>query len=128
MNNMNNNNNNFPSICIPRTFSNVSWKTVKHYFEEIIGPGTVERVDLVRKWNHRGEEYQSVFIHMVEWPNNERAQEVRERLLNGYEIKIVYDEPWFWKCSASKIPKPVKHANNKKRNYAKERSYKQQCS
>lgn len=123
---MSNNQNSFPSICIPRTFTNVSWKKIKFYFEEIIGAGSVERVDIVRKWNHRGEEYQCVFIHMLEWPDNERAQEVRERLLDGYEIKIVYDEPWFWKCSASRVPKPEKCAKSKKRNYANERNYKQQ--
>ena len=31
---------------------------------------------------------------------------LRERLIAGETIKIVYDNPWFWKCAASRIPKP----------------------
>jgi hypothetical protein len=31
---------------------------------------------------------------------------VRGRLLNGKDIKIIYDEPWFWKVSAYRPPAP----------------------
>jgi hypothetical protein len=33
---------------------------------------------------------------------------VRETLVNGGEIKVVYNHPWFWKCSASRVAKPEK--------------------
>jgi hypothetical protein len=41
-----------------------------------------------------------VYIHFRRWSNTENANIARERLLNGKEIKIIYDEPWFWKISA----------------------------
>ena len=31
---------------------------------------------------------------------------MRGRLLNGKDIKIIYDEPWFWKVSAYRPPAP----------------------
>jgi hypothetical protein len=34
------------------------------------------------------------------------ARDTRQKLMNGEEIKVVYDEPWFWKCVASTIEKP----------------------
>ena len=40
------------------------------------------------------------------WPDNERSEMLKDRLLSGQDIKVVYNEPWFWKCSASRVPKP----------------------
>jgi hypothetical protein len=40
----------------------------------------------------------------------------RERLLNGKEIKIVYDDPWFWKVSAYReVKKNDYHADREQR-------------
>ena len=93
-----------PSICIPRTLNNITWRTVKDTFEEILGKGTVERVDLINDRN--GDPFCKVFIHMRYWPTDENAVNIRSRLVDGQTVKIVYDTPWFWKCSASRLPKP----------------------
>ena len=45
-----------PSICIPRTFSNITWQLVKDAFDEIFGQGFVERVDVVNKTDRSGRE------------------------------------------------------------------------
>lgn len=98
------NNEQFPSICIPKTFSNINWLTIKYCFEIVLGEQCVKRVDLVPKTNNAGEIYQCVFIHLVKWPNNKMSQEIRSRLIEKKEVKIVYSEPWFWRCYASKKP------------------------
>ena len=36
--------------------------------------------------------------------------------MNGETLNVVYDTPWFWKCSASRLPKPQR-LNNKGRPY-----------
>tara|TARA_B100001063_G_scaffold235569_1_gene254290 strand:- start:408 stop:815 length:408 start_codon:yes stop_codon:yes gene_type:complete len=95
----------FPSVCIPRTFTNTTRRDVRDVFETIVGRGCVERVDMVPKVNPRGESYQCVFIHL-KWPDNDVAKQVRERLIEGEDIKLVYDDPWFWKCNVSRVPKP----------------------
>lgn len=93
-----------PSICIPRTLNNITWRTVKDTFEQILGKGTVERVDLIN--DRSGAPFCKVFVHMRYWPNTDEAMNVRENLLAGQTVKVVYDAPWFWKCSASRLPKP----------------------
>lgn len=101
-----------PSVCIPRTLNNITWRTVKETFEQILGKGTVERVDLISDRN--GEPFCKIFVHMRYWPNDGEAVAIRERLLAGETVKIVYDNPWFWKCSASRLPKPVRDASTRK--------------
>jgi len=43
-----------------------------------------------------------VYIHFEKWFWNKDAQTARRKLILGKEIKIIYDNPWFWKVSASK--------------------------
>lgn len=93
-----------PSICIPRTLNNITWRTVKDTFEQILGKGTVERVDMINDRN--GEPFCKIFVHMRYWPTEGDAVDIRDRLRSGETVKVVYDTPWFWKCSASKVPKP----------------------
>ena len=95
-----------PSICIPRVFANITWRVIKDTIEELLGKGCVERVDLVSKTTDDGQPFGRVFIHFRYWPQTESAQEIRQQLLAGGSVKIVYDEPWYWKCSMSRVAKP----------------------
>tara|TARA_B110000858_G_scaffold154079_1_gene175723 strand:- start:2300 stop:2851 length:552 start_codon:yes stop_codon:yes gene_type:complete len=98
----------YPSICIPRTFPTISWQQVKTVFEVLFGVGSIERVDVVRKTAKDGSKFNCMFVHFVEWSSDEVSQDVRQKLLDGKTIKIVYDEPWYWKCSMSRIRRPEK--------------------
>lgn len=94
-----------PSICIPRALANVSWKDVKDIFEQLIGVGSIERIDLVRSKND--DQFCRIFVHVRSWPvNKPEIADMRDRLLAGHTVKLVYDAPWFWKCVQSRIPKP----------------------
>jgi len=95
-----------PSICIPRVFMSTTRKDIYDTMEKL-GLGAVDRIDLVSKVNPRGEHYNKVFIHFKKWNNKDAtALATRDKLLKGEEIKIVYREPWFWKCTASRVEKP----------------------
>lgn len=112
----NGNNNAYPSICIPRVFSNITWKQVKDVFEEL-KLGRIDRVDMIKKENEKGEKFQRVFVHFKFWNNrNDNAKKVRSKLLNGDEVKIVYDDPWFWKISKSKVARPQPKRNQPHKN------------
>ena len=98
---------NEPSICIPRVFKSTTRKDLYGVIERL-DLGAVERIDMVPKTNDRGESYYKVFIHFKQWNNkNTVAKATRDKLLQGEEIKIVYNEPWFWKCTASRVEKPT---------------------
>lgn len=93
------------SICIPRVFANIRWKRVKSVFEQL-GLGEIDRVDLVSRTNDEGDNFQRCFVHFKSWADTQNAQAVREELEKGGNIKVIYDDPWFWKCYKSRVQKP----------------------
>jgi len=88
-----------PSLCIPRVFVNIDEKRIRRIFDEL-NMGDILRIDVVSKTTEKGEKFNRVFIHFKQWFSNKNSDTARERLLNGKEIKIIYDDPWFWKVSA----------------------------
>jgi len=101
-----------PSLCIPRVYANISEARIRKIFDEL-KIGIIERIDIVSKTTEKGERFNRVFIHMERWFRDGNAEIARERLLNGKDIKIIYDDPWFWKVSAFR---PEAGANNNNNN------------
>jgi len=98
------------SICIPRTFPTIRGEQTKRAvfrtFREL-NIGFIDRIDTVHKTDKNGERFCTVYVHLKRWNmQNQLARDTRQKLLDGEEIKVVYDEPWFWKCVASTIEKP----------------------
>ena len=86
------------TICIPKVRINIS----KNYIYTILNKynfGKIQRVDLVIKQNTK-----RAFIHYDYWNNNEKISQIKGWLSEGKDIKIIYDEPWYWKCSAFRLP------------------------
>ena len=90
---------NVPSLCIPRVYPNISEARIRKIFDELC-LGLIDHVDIISKTTEKGEKYNRVFIHFQRWFTDGNASIARERLVNGKDIKIIYDEPWFWKVSA----------------------------
>lgn len=90
-----------PSICIPRAFSNITEERIRRAIDSF-GAGKISKIDLVERVNHTGEKYKRVFIHFEYWYETPRARKAKEDILAGKEIKIMYDNPWFWKASMNK--------------------------
>ena len=104
--------NNVPSLCIPRVFSNWTEVRIRRIFDDL-GMGEIQRIDVVSKTTEKGEKFNRVFVHFKRWFANTNADMARERLLNGKEIKIVYDDPWFWKVSAYREVKKDNHHSDR---------------
>ena len=94
-----------PSLCIPRVFNNITEARIRQVFLEL-DLGKLSRIDIKERKNEKGESFKRVYIHFEKWAWNENAQAARRKLVSGKEIKIVYDNPWFWKVSASKWTEP----------------------
>jgi len=98
-----------PSICIPRTFTTIrgeqTKRTVFNTFRDL-RIGHIDRIDTVHKTDQKGDRYCTVYIHLSWNMSNTLARETRQKLLDGQDIKVVYDEPWFWKCTMSNMEKP----------------------
>jgi hypothetical protein len=88
----------YPSLCIPRAFVSVSREQVFTTFKQLKF-GHIRRVDMIQKTSATGQNFQRIFIHFNQWYTNPQSVNSRISVLNGNELKIVYDEPWFWKVS-----------------------------
>jgi len=89
-----------PVLFIARAFTNITESRIRG----VIGAlniGEVERVD-IKPWNNKeGKSFNKLYIHL-NWNTDPETQNIIERLNSGKEIKIVYDDPWFWKVCAYK--------------------------
>jgi hypothetical protein len=108
-----------PSLFIPHVFPNISEARIRRIFDEL-ALGDISRIDMVERTNERGP-YKRVYIHFSRWYRNEDAETAREKLLDGKEIKIVYDEPWFWKISANRTREHSSSEEKKKKKINKPR-------
>ena len=89
------------SLCIPRVFNNITKDKVYDVFTQL-NLGQIHSIDIVEQTNKKKERVKRVFIHFSDWFMNNNAQIVFEKLMQGKEIKIVYDDPWFWKVAVNK--------------------------
>ena len=94
----------FPSLCIPRVFANI---TERRIFDTLnkLGLGDIARIVIVPKVVEKGKKFNCVFIHWNYWYNNRNADTARQRILDGQDFKVIYDDPWFWKVYEYK-PQP----------------------
>ena len=98
-----NNNQQGLSICIPRVSSATDKKYIKTVFEKIIGLTCNIQIIFVDIKND--ERFKRVFINIkydsTANNKNNKINNLRERLENGKQLKIVYSDPLFWRCSLS---------------------------
>jgi hypothetical protein len=81
-----------PSICIPKVDRNITKKFIYDIFNRHLF-GKIKQIDMIPNKKHY-----RVFIHFDYWYNNEKSLKVKKILADGLDFKIMYVEPWFWKC------------------------------
>jgi hypothetical protein len=91
------------TLCIPRVFSNIGEKRIRSVFYAL-KLGHIGRIDIVSKITERGEKFNRVFIHFERWFDTDNAYRALNLLREGKDIKVIYDEPWFWKVSTYRKP------------------------
>ena len=102
-------NQNIKTLCIPRVNFGITEPFVRNIFNSL-NIGVIGRIDLIKKQNEKGgQQFIRIFVHINKWYNNETSNMAKERLLNGKDIKIIYDDPWFWKVSVYKDLPPTNY-------------------
>ena len=100
-----NNNQQGLSICIPRVSSTTDKKYIKTVFEKIIG--ITYNIQIVFVDIKNDERFKRVFVNIKynlssnNKINNNKINNLCKRLENGKQLKIVYSDPLFWRCSLS---------------------------
>lgn len=98
------------TMCIPRVFSNITEKRIRTIFKKLRFPN-INKVRLltctgINKRTGEPDDYNRAFIHFDSLSCPETLFSVRMKLraiLAGETIKIMYEEPWYWKASISKF-------------------------
>jgi hypothetical protein len=95
-------NNNFPVICIPMVFMNISTERIENVLQNQLGLGTVRSIELVPQVNSvSGKPFQTAYVK-IQWNVSITSSvQVRDLLLSGKQVQVVYDKPWFWWLRAS---------------------------
>lgn len=91
------------TLCVPCVAMNINRDHVYRTFHEL-ALGRIERVDLVVRPNKKGERLQRAFIHYKTWNTDDVALRAKEILDEGKNIKVFYNDPWFWKVSTYRKP------------------------
>ena len=92
-----------PSICIPRVHKSCNKEYIKEILEKNFQLGNIAKVEQIFMKNEK--HYNRVFVHFKKW--NIQKEEIRQKLINEENIKIVHDGIWFWKCFKSKFSRPA---------------------
>ena len=99
-----------PSVCIPRVMYFITEDKFHEVFTDLFGPehgmcdengygpSCLKRVDMVMREDTRtGEPYFLVFLHFNPVDRTPEVEYLVEKIKKGDEVKIEYDQPWFWK-------------------------------
>ena len=91
------NSNNKPSICIPRVYSSIQRNFIQDIFQTQLKLGKIKKIDMI---NTNDKNFRKIFIHFHSWNSEDDVvNSIKQKFLLGHIVKIVYDFPWFWKCS-----------------------------
>ena len=98
------------SLCIPRVFVNITEARIARCFALALGcddSSFIDRIDMIKRGGKDGQpEFWRVFIHLHEYPESENGEYFQQQISEGKTVTIVYDDPWYWKVSMSRISKP----------------------
>lgn len=97
------------SVVIPMVFANIRESRIRGVFQAL-NLGEIVRIDMVPKKASvavtHGKKMNTVFVHF-----NRITPEVFEALKGEKAfVKVVYDEPWYWKVYRSDRPMPQRRA------------------
>jgi hypothetical protein len=96
-------------LCIPGVYANIKEQRIRRAFEDI-NIGEVIRIDIVvpKKTvlaEEKENKFNKVFVH-INWNNTSDAVACRKKLLRGEEVRVHYEDRWYWKVSAYRPPAP----------------------
>lgn len=106
---------NYPILCIPGVFANIKEERIRRVFGDL-DLGEITRVDIIVpknsvNSNEKENRFNRVFVH-INWNDSQQSVACRERVIQGKDVKIIYDEPWFWRVSAYRPPAPKQNVDS----------------
>ena len=90
---------NYPNICIPSIYdkNKNNHNFIKSIFEKL----NIGNISDIKILPHKNKNDFRVIIYFRCWYTNNRAVDIRSRLINEQPVNVIYDYPWFWKLKLS---------------------------
>lgn len=79
-------------LCIPR----IDTATTKKFIFEKLKRLKWGFIEFIREYNLKEEGFKMAIIK-IRFNNNEQSKYYQDKLNEGATIKVVYDNPWFWR-------------------------------
>ena len=86
-----------PAIYIPMLFSNISHNRLRAIIKQL-DIFTPAIINFEEKQDLKGNKCNCAFIQVEHWHDTPQAKQFRTKLLANEEVKIVFDDPWFFIC------------------------------
>jgi hypothetical protein len=86
-----------PNIYIPMLFSNISHDSLCTIIKQL-DIFTPAIINFEEKQDLKGNKCNCAFIQVEHWHDTPQAKQFRTKLLANEEVKIVFDDPWFFIC------------------------------
>lgn len=83
------------SICIPKVHKKYTYKWIFRIINKY-KLGKIKNINIIPY--HNSTHFNKVVINFQHWYNTKKNVDINQHLNNKGNIKIIYDEPWFWKC------------------------------
>ena len=86
----------FPSICIPSIERHITLSKILSIFEKL-NLGIISKVVIKKK-----SKLSSAYIYIEKWNiQGEKGKKFYQKIIDGEEVNLIYEFPWFWKCRAN---------------------------
>ena len=97
-----------PSLCIPRATGQWTQKQVRTVFTRLFGNDYLSSVVVNPRVDRHGATYSQIFVHFTNWPEGGQSEALRQLVMKGESIKVVYSYPFYWKCFKCRPRESVK--------------------
>jgi len=91
----------FPSVLIPHVWEKITKEYIISVFEKL-QIADVARVDMIPRNNSNSF---MAFVHMNCWYDNIASNNLRNKIIEGEEGRVVYNDPWHWVVVIAKNPR-----------------------
>jgi hypothetical protein len=92
------------SLYIPHVFVNITEERMIQAFQKR-QIGKVNHIDFVSKFGKGNKIHQSAYLHFDYWYDTKASRDMQSELELGKELKMFYDDPWYWQIYKNETKK-----------------------
>ena len=92
------------SLYIPHVFVNITEERIIQSFQKR-QIGKVNHVDFVAKFGKGNKIHHAAYLHFDYWYDTKASQDMQSDLEIGKEVRMYYDDPWYWQIYKNETKK-----------------------